>query len=78
MKTVKMFRANLNCVTAVDMHPSVNEHVDAGTWEAFGKSAEQAKSMLCAALESRVRSHKETLQIAEKRLAQAQAIKGPQ
>jgi hypothetical protein len=72
-----MYRATLTGIKATDTEYPIGEHVDAGTWEAFGKTPQRAKQLLVDALEKRLAGAKSHLQIAGDKLKQAEALKVP-
>jgi hypothetical protein len=74
MKSTTMYLAMLTSIRKVETAHRIAPHVDAGTWEAWAESAEEAKRMLCAALEKRVRGAKETHERAANLLSQAKAL----
>lgn len=77
MATQKMFKATLTGISEIEVHRTLNEHVDAGTWEAFASSAAVAKNMLVHALENRLVGAEQQLSRAKQLLRKAEALKIP-
>jgi hypothetical protein len=77
MKNNTMYIASLTEIREVETAHRITPHVDPGTWEAWGESAEQAKKMLCAALRKRLDGAKESHERAAERLQQAEAVELP-
>ena len=71
---MKMYRATLGGIYEVDMHSSITEHVDAGTWEAYGRKPETAKRLLVEALEKRMQGALSSWEMARDRLAKAKEL----
>lgn len=72
--TKTIFRATLNDIKEIDNPHRISEHVDSSVWEAYGETAERAKSLLLGALAKRREGARELLRVANERIEQVEKL----